>query len=251
MNKIRILEQKRLFKELEYIQTEHDYKNEVISTIDSEFINSVNLYLEKNQELKKAFEELYNSKIEENLKKKQESKNKTIILFDENGEKIEKETDVEGWFEQILDEDNKPINLFDENNNKIDLEFDKYGNSRIRKEDIKDIKSSKIKKYYREIVKLTHPDKVQNKKLNDFYITATEYYNDNDLIAIYSICSELYIDYELDDNDYELIKMKINNLNQKVKFMESTYTWKWYNVDDSEKDKVVEQYILLQLKSLI
>jgi len=249
MNKIRILEQKRLFKELEYIQTEHDYKNEIISTIDSEFINSVNLYLENNEELKKVFEEMVNSRIEDSINKKLEDKSNIINLYNENGEIIEKEIDNDGWFDQLLDENGNPIPLFDENKTPIDLEFDDFGKSRIKKEEIKDIKSAKIKKYYREIVKLTHPDKVKNEKLNDFYITATEYYNDNDLIAIYSICSQLYIDYELEDSDYALIQIKIDNLNKKISFMESTYTWKWYNVDETEKQKVIEQYILIQLKN--
>ena len=248
MNKIKLLEQKKLFKELEYVQTEHDYKNEIISTIDSEFVNSVNSYLETNEELKKVFEEMINSRIEDSINKKLEEKKTILTFFNENGEKIETETDNDGWFQQLTNENGEPITLFDENKNPIDIEFDNMGNSRIKKEVI-DIKSKKIKKYYREIVKLTHPDKVQNEKLNEFYITATEYYNDNDLIAIYSICSQLYIDYELEDSDYALIKIKIENLNKKISFMESTYTWKWYNVEDSEKEKVIEQYILIQLKN--
>lgn len=248
MNKIKLLEQKKLFKELEYVQTEHDYKNEIISTIDSEFVNSVNSYLETNEELKKIFEEMVNSRIEDSINKKLEEKSNILTFFNENGEQIETETDKDGWFQQLTNENGEPITLFDENNNPIDIEFDNMGNSRIKKEII-DIKSKKIKKYYREIVKLTHPDKVQNEKLNEFYITATEYYNDNDLIAIYSICSQLYIDYELEDSDYALIKIKIENINNKISFMESTYTWKWYNVEDSEKEKVIEQYILIQLKN--
>jgi hypothetical protein len=35
---------------------------------------------------------------------------------------------------------------------------------------------------------VTHPDKVDNKSLNDIYIESTKCYDENDKIGIYKIC---------------------------------------------------------------
>jgi hypothetical protein len=110
-------------------------------------------------------------------------------------------------------------------------------------------KDDKIKKIYREIVKKTHPDKVDNKRLNDIYIRANLHYDSNDIIQIYSICDELGIDYDINDNDDELIIVKIDNIKQKIKFIESTTTWKWFNTEDEGlKNEIILNYIRSQIK---
>ena len=45
MNKLKILEVKKLLKELDYIESDFEYRSEVISEADSEFIQSVNDFL--------------------------------------------------------------------------------------------------------------------------------------------------------------------------------------------------------------
>ena len=110
-------------------------------------------------------------------------------------------------------------------------------------------KSPKVKKLYREIVKLTHPDKVKVKKLNDLYLKATEYYESDDITGLYTICTELGIEYELDESDNESILSKIKSLKGKIGFIESTFTWKWYSAKDKEKENLILNYIQLQLNS--
>jgi hypothetical protein len=58
----------------------------------------------------------------------------------------------------------------------------------LKREITPDLKSTKIRKLYRDIVKVTHPDKVDNKSLNDIYIESTKCYDENDKIGIYKIC---------------------------------------------------------------
>jgi DNA gyrase subunit A len=48
-----------------------------------------------------------------------------------------------------------------------------------------------LKKLYRQVVKVTHPDKVKNKSLNSFYIDATNSYNNDDYINLYLIAIKL------------------------------------------------------------
>jgi hypothetical protein len=116
---------------------------------------------------------------------------------------------------------------------------------------IEDIKPpSKIKKLYREIVKQTHPDKVKNKKLNGLYLVATKAYEQDDLLKIYAVCSELDIEYEIEDIDYQNIVNRISMLKDRINFLESTYTWKWHHSQDpKEKENIILKYISSQLKN--
>lgn len=108
--------------------------------------------------------------------------------------------------------------------------------------------STKVKKLYREIVKVTHPDLVDKKNFNEIYLSATKYYNLNDKIGIYKICSELNIDYELDDEDEIDISSKINEVKSKILFLESTYAWKWFNSEsDQEKNQIMIDYIKMRI----
>jgi hypothetical protein len=103
----------------------------------------------------------------------------------------------------------------------------------------------KVKKLYREIAKLTHPDRIDNRKLNDLYLKATNCYDKNDRAGTYAICDELDIDYEPDDSDSQTIYNKITDIKGKITFIESTMTWNWYHSTD---DKVKEQMVLRYIK---
>ena len=106
----------------------------------------------------------------------------------------------------------------------------------------------RVRKLYREIAKITHPDRIDNRKLNDLYIKATIYYNNNDIAGTYSICNELDIEYEPDDSDNQLISGKINGLKNRISFIESTLTWVWYHsTDEKEKEQMLLRYIKNQL----
>ena len=106
----------------------------------------------------------------------------------------------------------------------------------------------KVKKLYREIAKITHPDRIDNRKLNDLYLKATTCYDNNDRPGTYAICDELDIDYEPDDSDSQTISNKITDIKGKISFIESTMTWNWYHSkDDKEKEQMILGYIKNQL----
>ena len=204
MNRLQYLQTKKLFKELEYMESDFEYRNEIISEADSEFITEVNNFLDNHPELK----EIYDEKIDNHIQK------------------------------SILRNTEEVIELFDEEELEID-EIIPY----------EDPKLPKVKKLYREIVKLTHPDKVDKKSLNDLYLSATKYYDNNDKIGIYKICTELDIDYDLDEDDNQIIESKIEDLKRRIKFLESTFTWQWINTNgDKEKTEMLINYIRMRLK---
>lgn len=220
MDKFKLLEQKKILKELEYIETDYEFKNEIISEIDSEFINNVNEYLESRPDLKEIFDKKMNDKFNNVVNDKKESENNEE---NSNAEKVNPD--------QIEDNLNN-----DDVSDEVEIEPKKE-------------KSPKVKKLYREIVKLTHPDKVNNKKLNNLYLKATEYYEQNDITGLYTICNEVGIEYELDESDNESILDKISSLKNKIGFLESTFTWKWYSAKEKEKENLILNYINLQLSS--
>jgi len=204
MDKIKQLKAKKLIKELNFIEYDYTYKNEMVNEIDTLFINSVNEFLDEHLELKEIFNDKINKKVEKafNKKKKQIEEAEESIKNDETGE-LKSESIIE-----------------------------------VKKPD------DKIKKLYRKIVKITHPDKVKNKKLNEMYLKATKYYDLLDIAGIYSIIDELNIDFDVDDSEIELISNKINNLKDRICFIESTVTWNWYNIDDElTKKQIIINYI--------
>ncbi len=189
-----MLELKRMFKELEFYESDYEYVNEVVSSADPGFLGSVNEFLDEYPDLKDAY-----------------SKKMASLAI-------------------VATASTPPLNEDDE-------------------EPSIPPPSQKLKKLYREIVKRTHPDKVNDELLNNLYMSATSYYDERDLISIYSICGELKIDYDLEPSDLLLIKEKIENLRSKISFIQSTYTWKWTNTDDeSLKKKVILDYISAQIK---
>jgi hypothetical protein len=108
--------------------------------------------------------------------------------------------------------------------------------------------SGKIKILYYEIVKIVHPDKLRNDKLNDIYLEATEAYKSNNLLSIISICDKLKIPYHITESEIELIKNEIISIRDRSNFLETTYTYKWYYQQDIvEKEKIILSYIKAQL----
>jgi hypothetical protein len=78
---------------------------------------------------------------------------------------------------------------------------------------------------------------------------ATKYYDNNDKIGIYKVCTELEINYELDDEDNQIIQSKIEDLKIRIQFLESTFTWQWINTNsDKEKNEMLFNYIKLRLQ---
>jgi hypothetical protein len=211
MSKLRNLQVKRLLKELEYVESDFDYRNEIISEADNNFIKCINQFLSQHPEIKEVYDKRVNEKIEKSIIKKIEDDNKELDIDMDSSQEIHEENN----------EDEK----------------DKVNNE-----------NSKLKKVYREIVRLTHPDKTDKKRLNDLYILATNYYDNSDQIGLYKVCDELNIDYEIDETDEQSITDKISSLRTRIDFLEKTFTWKWHNCEtEVEKNQIMINYIKLRI----
>ena len=190
-----LLELQRLFKELQFVESDYLYQSEIIKQTDKIFLESVDSILEKYPDLKTLW-------LERTQKKQNDI---SQVLIEDVVEAIEIE--------------NKPNN-------------------------------SNLKQIYREIVKSTHPDKVKNLKLNELYIEATQAYESNDIVTLYKVCSELLIDFEFDQDEINKIEERIENYKNQIVFLESTYTFKWLKSDESEKDKIILNFIKNRLNNI-
>ena len=211
MSRLKQLEVKKLLKELDFIESDFNYKNEIVFEADSNFIKSVNDLLEKHPMLKEVIDKKNNKRVD--------SLFSDIIkeALDKDNEVLEEEELVEEFI-----------------NEEVVIEIDP--------------REVKMKKLYRDIAKLTHPDKIVSEKLNDLYLKSTKFYKNSDITGIYYICDELGITYEIDDEDNEMIINKINSLKNRISFMESTLTWRWYHSEnEKEKEQIVLSYIKVQL----
>ena len=210
MSKLKRLEVKKLLKELDFIESDFNYKNEIVFEADSEFIKSVNDLLEKHPMLKDVIDKKTNKRVES-------------VFSDIIKEALDKDNEIEE--EELVEE------------------F-------INEEVVSEVnpREVKMKKLYRDIAKLTHPDKIVSEKLNDLYLKSTKFYKNSDITGIYYICDELGITYEIDDEDNEMITNKINSLKNRISFMESTLTWRWYHSEnEKEKEQILLSYIKMQL----
>jgi hypothetical protein len=213
VNKLKSLEIKKLLKELEFTESDFEYRNLAVSEADSLFINSINDFLYQHPELKKIYDDKITEKINKTIEKIQKKSNDETEKLDENVQ-----DDIPSIEEEHKNDEDK-TNI------------------------------SQIKKLYREIVKLTHPDKVKSNKHNELYIKSSKYYESGNKIGIYSICNELDIEYEIEEDDVILISEQISNLKNKINFIESTFAWQWYNCEDEMlKSQILLNFIKLKIK---
>ncbi len=115
-------------------------------------------------------------------------------------------------------------------------------------DEVYESKNPKLKTLYRQIARTTHPDVSSQSNLKEVYLEAQKAYDTNDLIQIFSICEKLKIDYDITNEEFNLIKNEIDLKRQRVRFLESTYTWKWYQVQSlEEKNKIILNYLETQI----
>ena len=138
--------------------------------------------------------------------------------------------------------------MYDE---KYDINLENLNNKTEFKEDTKissnKNKSKKVKKLYREIVKLTHPDIIKDNRLNNIYLDATEKYNNNDEFGVYQLCQKLDIEFEFDEKERKILEKSIKTYEQRIKFLDTSYVWSFYHLKDPlERKSVVVEYLKSQ-----
>ena len=159
------------------------------------------------------------------------------------------------YVKEIVDE-NKPVFLdaAQEVRKKLNIPISepKTNNSENNKnesinekpENISDSTKTKVKKIYREIVKLTHPDRTNSEELVEIYRKATTAADNYNVLELFQICVELKIPIELDMEDVDVLNFLINNKRENIKKIEASFIWLWLNAKtEEEKNKLVEMFV--------
>ena len=192
--KLNQLKTKSLFKELDYLSSEIEWKEMYVYDMESEFLIKVKELLESDSELR----ELYDDKCPTPIKKPP--------------------------LEHII-EDEEIIE---------DVDFI--------------TKDPKLKSLYREVVKLTHPDKTDDSEMNELYLKVTKMYEQDDMFGVYRICNELGISYDMKVDESVGLIENITQLKSRIEFLENSYTYTWANTEDEDlRNNLIYDFIKQQI----
>lgn len=101
----------------------------------------------------------------------------------------------------------------------------------------------KVKKIYRDIVKVAHPDKTDSEEYVSLYIDAKKAYTEFNLIQLYSICGSLKIPYSVEIEDKDIFKEKIDIKKDKLKKIEYSFIWLYAEAKtDEERNDLVDRF---------
>jgi hypothetical protein len=153
-------------------------------------------------------------------------------------DEIEKENNIPINEEQITEEVNSG------NTNEITIES-------INEKNIVDLPAD-IKKFFRKITVLTHPDKLKEEdplkteKLK-FYIEVTKAADKYDIATILLIGYKLGLEIDVVENYTEYINREINKLSLQLKTVEYTNSWIWYHTSNINLRKIMIERIRNQI----
>lgn len=102
----------------------------------------------------------------------------------------------------------------------------------------------KIKKIYKEISKICHPDKSNDVNLNELYVQAKLAYERNDLMTLIKISSKLSLDFQIEESDISTLKKDLEKRKSNLVKIEGTFLWLWVNAKtDEQKESIIKMYI--------
>lgn len=191
---------------------------------------------EENKEQKKILSEDFKSEFAFIEWKKQQEIEKKIA---ESSQKQEEETSDSKENESV--ENNKP------SDNEPPQE--ECENKTIEQKSKPSNIPSELKKLYRSIAQITHPDKVQDIHLNGIFRQAAEAYNEENWMMLVELASELHIDIEyLSDETCEEIEKSISTNQKKIIGIKNTFSYIWANQKDDKGKELFKTMFYQQFK---
>lgn len=208
---VKSLEIKLLLHKYDSLKTELNMKNEMLDVINNEFLQSVN----------------------EGIDPKEENNQKN------NKEKLSDSKEVDIY-------KNVSGNGESDNNKRKEKKESKTSNN---KNDNKNINlPNDIKKIYRKISVLTHPDKLKDddpfkEQKMDYYIRVQESAKKNDISDILVIGYNLGIDINLENDYTKILNSSIKNMGVQIRQIEYTNSWIWYHSENENLKQIVIERI--------
>ena len=108
---------------------------------------------------------------------------------------------------------------------------------------------SELKKLYRSIAQLTHPDKVQDERLNDIFRQAAEAMTDENWMLLVELAAELHIDIEfLSDETCEIIEKSIVHNQNKIAGIKNSFSYIWSKQKDGNSKDIFKKMFYQQFR---
>jgi hypothetical protein len=109
----------------------------------------------------------------------------------------------------------------------------------------------KTKDLYKKIATIAHPDKLLNcseeerEKKKKLFVEASKALEEDMILTLHKLAKDAGIDPgELDEEDFEIFKIQIEQLRKTISQLESTWIWNWANAeDDLKKEFIVDRFI--------
>ena len=111
----------------------------------------------------------------------------------------------------------------------------------------KEIKPDKLKKLYKKLSTYTHPDKGGDPE--DFN-TIKQLYDDEDIIELIKYAGLYQIDFDIEEEDQQLIEKSCTKIQSKIETQKSTMAWVYFTGNKQVKLTVLKN-LELQLKTKI
>lgn len=155
-------------------------------------------------------------------------------------------TQFSQWIEEILDLNSELREIYEnkKNTNTINHE-DLEVESKVLPSELEEVEiSSDLKKFYREIVKISHPDKTKTNSFNQIYNEVNGAFKSGNKIEILLLFDRLGLDFEVSQEDKNLLKKEILDLKNKILLLEASYPYQWAIVEDENiKNDIALKYI--------
>lgn len=116
---------------------------------------------------------------------------------------------------------------------------------KIEDDKLSDETKKRLKTMFREIMKKTHPDKVNSEELVHFYVLAKEAYEENNIVQLAFVAQQINVNIDLGDDEIEFIKQLIKEKKNEVKGKETSWLWLWYKAEGQEElqEKIMNTYV--------
>lgn len=106
-----------------------------------------------------------------------------------------------------------------------------------------------IKKLYRSIAQLTHPDKIKDEHLNDIFKQAAEAIEEENWMVLVELAGELRIDIEfLSDETCEIIEQSIQRNEQQIAGIKNSFSYIWSKQRDDESRDIFKSMFYQQFQ---
>lgn len=104
-------------------------------------------------------------------------------------------------------------------------------------EKVREVKPEKLKKLYRKLSTILHPDKGGSPET---FNELKQFYESQNVIELFKLASDNNIDVELEEEDRELIENSCMDISKKIQNVQSTLSWLYFTGDKRKKLQVIQ-----------